>query len=72
MTREDAANKWCPLARVSAFYGDHSLSDPNQSGANASCVSTGCAMWRTVQTPPEEMTGYCGLAGTPISIRNQA
>ena len=72
MTKAEAAQKLCPLIINAA--------NPNTGDRYHSyCYTDHCMAWRWAKTrgqvdgaftvqelPPEEWTGYCGLAGKPV------
>jgi len=68
MTEDEAKTKWCPFARVmidsSSPMGGIALAGVNRPLSTdrrykaASCLATGCMLWRKFQSSPG---GYCGL-----------
>lgn len=75
MTREQAAEVWCPHSRVwlNNTTVNRSLVDP-AIDMKSCCKADGCAMWRWItredaNTAEQIRTnkGYCGLAGRPMA-----
>ena len=75
---DDAHEMWCPMARVynpvakfSGFnaiteYEDGKPIDTVNAGI-ANCQGSSCMMWRYKNDDPDNLEGYCGLAGKPFA-----
>ncbi len=78
MTEEQAREKWCPHARVSASnepaLGNHAANrweNPQGLPDGAGCIASDCMAWRWQDSlsirdgeqPSKSNNGYCGLAG---------
>jgi hypothetical protein len=64
MPRAEAANKWCPFARVMGFDEEGAGNrgpGQDQIPTEARCIGDQCMIWQWA-TSPEEGLGYCGLA----------
>ncbi len=55
-TEDEAAAKWCPMARVDGNSITYLY--------EAVCLAGRCMMW--VEIDSEAKTGYCGLAHRPV------
>lgn len=77
MTKDEAKTKWCPHVRVgvisevtgAAYAANRAGSEGKMIGA-AMCIGSACMAWRwevppMTCRPPNEPSGYCGLAGRP-------
>ena len=66
MTEDEAKEKWCP-------QGPTVATDEYNAGFTFTCIGSKCMAWRWhgvvmgQDSPPrpEELQGYCGLAGRP-------
>lgn len=77
-TEKEAAEKWCPHARVIWVLGGEAApgvgnvvfhSDTGESNP-VKCIGSRCMQWRWIETMNlrpvgENPRGYCGLAGKP-------
>jgi hypothetical protein len=62
MTEEEAAQRWCPFARVPATAVNRVPG--GQAHPAARCLGSGCMAWRWRDTGRGEGDdGVCGLAG---------
>lgn len=74
LTEEEARQKWCPFARVSASNfpepGNHA-SNRDAGGSvpsnGSNCLASECMAWRIKRLVgrDEQVAGYCGLVGKP-------
>lgn len=75
LTEKVARTKWCPFVRI---QHDNRLYNTMSDGFENTermyhCIGTSCMSWRQfhlahmkgTMPPPDEMHGYCGLAGRP-------
>jgi hypothetical protein len=71
MTEEEAATKWCPMARSWAYGGNDdqvtvNRSDTGNPDTACMCVGSRCMAWRFDrynQNPDGKARGYCGAFG---------
>jgi hypothetical protein len=74
---EDVDEMWCPMARVynqvAKFFGFNAVTEyengkpiGTSNETIASCQGTSCMMWRYKNEDPDDLDGYCGLAGKPF------
>lgn len=64
LTEAQAAERWCPFARVATGSGSAPAVNRWGAAADARCIGNRCMAWRW--TDPGFEAGYCGLAGIPV------
>jgi hypothetical protein len=75
---DDTHEMWCPLARVynpvakiSGFNAITEYEDGKPVGTLneriVNCQGSSCMMWRYKNNDPDDLAGYCGLAGKPFA-----
>lgn len=77
MTESEAKTKWCPMVHKRTVV-IISVDEPNQERTNSvldradKCIGPACMMWREhgpfspdYDPRPDEVGGFCGLAGRP-------
>ena len=66
MTEVEAKTKWCPESRIPPDNLQVTGPSANRmQGGDATCLASGCMMWRWYEKTSETENGYCGLAGKP-------
>jgi len=69
---DDVHEMWCPMERLSnprVGVGYNSIDDdlnPAPRENHAWCIGSRCMMWRFKNEDPDNLDGYCGLAGKPF------
>lgn len=65
------ARVYNPVAKISGFNAITEYEEGKPIGTIneriASCQGSRCMMWRYKNDDPDDLEGYCGLAGKPFS-----